>query len=845
VCDPDDDNDGIADTNDNCPLAANPSQEDNDADGIGDVCDRPVALCQSVQVAANGQCQANPAASLFDNGSYDPNGDPISLSVDPVGPYSLGTTPVVLTVSDGGNQSSCQTTVTVNDETPPVAVCKNATVQMDENGDGALTAAMVNNGSSDNCTGSTSLNLSVAPNSFDCDDLGPNTVTLTVTDGSNLAAFCTAVVTVKDTIPPTITCLPPAPVSTEPGQCGAFVSVPVPTVGDNCQIDYVTNDYTNLPSADAIYPPPATALTWTVRDQAGNTTDCVVFVVVNDTEFPTVDCPDPITVDNEPGQCGAVVAYEIPFGDNCPGSVLTVDMPSGSFFPVGTTTVTATVDEWQVTLGNGGNTSMCDFTVTVEDAEPPALDCAGLNATLGTEDGECYRTVDLDQEALIPTFDDNCGVETFEVRYRLNNENEDPGPWSAWTELDLEDPQYLLEELEPGRYQIRWRVTDGAGLTDACSRFLTIVDDELPTVICQPVTVDFNGENAIALDPADFIAEADDNCGIVLSFTDPTDVTCDQLGEVITVTVTVADEAGNPASCTAELTIDGLPCGWMTFDDHVDCEGSSADYDVPSETFFVTSADCSHAPYSPFNEEYAYVKTVICGDGEIITHVDDLDGLGKAWAGVVMRESNAPGSKKFQLMTGRDYLQHRVDWRNSTNGTNQTQNFSRYGRHWLRIVRNGNVFQAYTSFDGASWGAAVNTQVIPMNACMEIGLVVTNVPYATNVTATFGHVQILGGNEMRPDVPTHHGSSVRQLQVYPNPTSSQLTLNLSAFMEQDAVLEVMDINGQMVLRRSLGVIEHGTGQLDLFGQPAGVYFVRLRTEDGTTAVERVILQPRP
>ncbi|MCB0636192.1 MAG: LamG domain-containing protein, partial [Lewinella sp.] len=270
------------------------------------------------------------------------------------------------------------------------------------------------------------------------------------------------------------------------------------------------------------------------------------------------------------------------------------------------------------------------------DDIPPTLDCAGLNTTLGTEEGECFRTVDFAAEELIPAFDDNCMVASFKVRYRLNNEGETPGDWSGWTELNLEDPQYTLEELAPGRYQIRWRVTDGVGLTDACSRYLTIADQENPTVECQPVTIDFNGENAIALDPANFIATSDDNCGIVLSYTDPTYVTCDQLGEVITVTVTVEDEAGNPASCIAELTIDGLPCGWMTWDDHVDCPGSSADYDVPSETFTVTSADCSHTPYSPTIEEYAYVKTTLCGNGELIAHVDNLDGLGKAWAGIVM-----------------------------------------------------------------------------------------------------------------------------------------------------------------------------------------------------------------
>ncbi len=38
-CDADDDNDGILDVNDNCPLVANANQLDTDGDGIGNTCD--------------------------------------------------------------------------------------------------------------------------------------------------------------------------------------------------------------------------------------------------------------------------------------------------------------------------------------------------------------------------------------------------------------------------------------------------------------------------------------------------------------------------------------------------------------------------------------------------------------------------------------------------------------------------------------------------------------------------------------------------------------------------------------------------------------------------------------
>ena len=99
----------------------------------------------------------------------------------------------------------------------------------------------------------------------------------------------------------------------------------------------------------------------TATDAAGNTAQCGFNVTVNDTEDPVVTCPADITVGNDPGECGAIVNYNVTATDNCPGVGVEVDPASGSFFIVGTTPVGALATD------AAGNTADCNFTVTVED----------------------------------------------------------------------------------------------------------------------------------------------------------------------------------------------------------------------------------------------------------------------------------------------------------------------------------------------------------------------------------------------------------------------------------------------------------------------------------------------
>ena len=130
-------------------------------------------------------------------------------------------------------------------------------------------------------------------------------------------------------------------------------------------------------------------------------------------------------------------------------------LPSGSNFPVGTTTNTFRATD------AAGNTSTCSFTVTVVDNQAPVITCPA-NITATTPIGSCTAVVTYNVTAT-----DNCpGVTTTLVS----------GPASG-------------SAFPLGPTIVTWRATDAANNTTTCSFTITVLDGQLPVITTQPANV--------------------------------------------------------------------------------------------------------------------------------------------------------------------------------------------------------------------------------------------------------------------------------------------------------------------------------------------------------------------
>ncbi|MFP9097646.1 T9SS type A sorting domain-containing protein [Flavobacterium sp. RHBU_24] len=156
----------------------------------------PVLALQNVTLVLGENGTATLSQADADTGSTDNCAiDSFSFSQSEFSCDDSTATVTVTAIDTAGNVSTGQITVTIADETAPVAIAQDITLELTENATVTLNAAVFGAGSTDNCG---IVDWGVNTTSFECDDIGENTVTLTVTDAAGHTATTTAVVTVTD-----------------------------------------------------------------------------------------------------------------------------------------------------------------------------------------------------------------------------------------------------------------------------------------------------------------------------------------------------------------------------------------------------------------------------------------------------------------------------------------------------------------------------------------------------------------------------------------------------------------------------------------------------------------------
>jgi len=776
----------------------------------------PSITCPATQTLALG---ANCTATLPNYTSLATTGD--NCGVQSVTQSSAaGTTvsgagnmTVTLTVTDvNGLTNSCTFTVSKVDNTPPTITCPaTQTLVLGANCTASLPDYTGLATTGDNC-GVQSVTQSPAAGTT-VSGAGNMTVTLTVTDVNGLTSFCTFTVTKVDNTAPSITC--PA---TQTLALGANCSATLPdytnlaTTGDGCGVQSVTQS----PAAGTTVSGAGNmTVTLTVTDINGLTNTCTFTVSKVDNTPPSITCPNTQTL-----VLGANCSASLPdytslaaTGDNCGVQGVTQSPAAGTVVSsAGNMTVTLTVTDIN------GLTNTCTFTVTKVDNTPPSITCpATQTLVLGSS---CTAT--LPNYTSLAATGDNCGVQGV-----------------------TQSPAAGTTVSGAGNMTVTLTVTDINGLTNTCTFTVTKVDNTPPTVQCFNQTLYFNGEESIALDAND-LANASDNCGVQGISLSPNTISATQVGQTVPVTVTATDINGNTATCTAPITVSGFPAGWSQQPGGAGCAGNNNTYNTGTGVWTATSTNCFYGP--PYTSDAtSFVQRTLCGNGSITAQVTSINGSALGWAGIVMRESNAPGAKKAQLMTNLSNLSRR-EFRTATNAAAQPQQFPSQNRYWLRITRAGNQFTMSVSANGTSW-FLIGAQNIAMNNCIQMGLVATNYTANSTVTATFSNVSFTGinGTLALPgggvtELAAHSSQLEADFNVYPNPTGGELNVDLTQYVGRSVRLEVYSLEGKLLQFTELDEVQTTLERLDLKGFQSGMYLVKVKSDGLPDATKRVVLQ---
>jgi hypothetical protein len=299
------------------------------------------------------------------------------LQSNPTCIISYSNNPVVLTAATG-----CCTPPTINAPTvtQPTCATSTGTIVVNATGSGVLEYSVDGGG---NWTTSNTFS-GLAPNSYNIAvrlqsspsclaNYSSNPVVLTAATGCNTCVInCPANIVRNNSW----------------GKCGANVYFPSATGIGNCgTLTYSKPSGSFFPIGETI-----------VNVSSTSGASCSFTVTVKDVQKPEIKCPSDIYVSTT--TCSKAVTFNVTATDNCPGVTVSTVPASGTNFPVGTTTVTATATD------AAGNKSISTFKVRVKESRDPVINVKSSPIVLNWPANGSYQTINVSQFVLSVT--DNC-----------------------------------------------------------------------------------------------------------------------------------------------------------------------------------------------------------------------------------------------------------------------------------------------------------------------------------------------------------------------------------------------------------------------------------------------------
>ena len=544
--------------------------------------------------------------------------------------FPVGTTIVTYTVKDLSNNVSnqCSFTITVTDNSAPTVSTKPATIYLNSSGIATLSVADVDNGSYDNCTPSGNLIMTLSKTSFNCSNIGANSVTLTVKDAGGKSSSSVVTVNVVDNTQPTISATSGtvnSTINTSTGLCKYTINGAEfdPTVTDNCigtVLYYSVSGATTIGSTAGSMTgvqlnKGINVVTWTATDASGNVSDTPLSFTktVQDMQPPVISAKTNQNRGTDTG-CGYTAKdneFDVTVTENCSGFTLTYSINSDS--PVVGTTLNGYVfssgtNEVTWTASDGTNTSTRTFVVKVTDDDAPVITPIA-NISTGVDPGQCTAVVNWVE----PTATDNCGNVT---------------------------PVQILglasgSTFPVGTTQIKYRATDATGLYTDMSFTVTVADLTAPMLTCPSGSSETTPFTRIAgtdvcfytVDGNEFNVTAQDGCSgnIVLynSFDGTSTLTGKQLPAGLNTITWTASDGVNSSTCTIYVKVNDIQNPTFT-----QPTGSFARVTDPKQCYFTvpgTEFDLSNVSDNCSTQTPSYI---ISKNGtEVFSGLNTLAGL--------------------------------------------------------------------------------------------------------------------------------------------------------------------------------------------------------------------------